>query len=181
MSATTNTQIALDQVRRALAAIAAEDLERATPCRDWTVHDLADHLTHVTGQFAIMAAGDDIDWSAPTPREADHVAVFDRHVDALMHVLGGSEAQAFPVSMACGEYAVHTWDLMTALGESTDGLDPAVAEAGEEFMRANLGPDQRGGAFDPERPAPQDANAYERLAAFGGRDLGWALDPSNAS
>jgi hypothetical protein len=39
------------------------------------------------------------------------------------------------------------------------------------FMSANMTEERRGGAFDPEQPAPDGANAYERIAAFAGRTV----------
>ena len=59
----------------------------------------------------------------------------------------------------------------TALGRSTSDLDPAVALSGLEFMRVNLTDDSRGGAFGPEKTAPQDADTYSLLAAFAGRTV----------
>ncbi len=44
-----------------------------------------------------------------------------------------------------------------------------MAERGLAFMQANLTPEMRGPAFGPEQPAPPDADAYTRIAAFAGR------------
>jgi hypothetical protein len=64
---------------------------------------------------------------------------------------------------------VHTWDLATAMGESTAALDPEVAECGLAFMLASLTNDNRGGVFAPEQEAPSGADPYARIAAFAGR------------
>lgn len=40
-----------------------------------------------------------------------------------------------------------------------------------EFMQASLKPEMREGAFAPEVAAPEGAGAYERLAAFAGRQV----------
>ena len=66
---------------------------------------------------------------------------------------------------------MHDWDLATALGVGLDGLDPAVAELGLEFMRANLTDETRGGAFRPEQAAPPGAGPYDAIAAFAGRQV----------
>jgi hypothetical protein len=66
---------------------------------------------------------------------------------------------------------VHTWDLSTALGRPTGHLDPGVAERGLAFMRQGLTADNRGPVFAPEQPAPPDADAYARIAAFAGREV----------
>lgn len=73
--------------------------------------------------------------------------------------------------MAAAELAVHAYDLTTALNRTTTDLDPEVAEAGLAFMTASMTDDMRGVAFSPEQPAPADADAYERIAAFAGRSV----------
>ena len=75
---------------------------------------------------------------------------------------------AFPEGMAAAELAVHTYDLATALGRATADLDPEVAEEGRAFMTSSMTDEMRGDAFGPEQPAPADADAYQRIAAFAG-------------
>ena len=77
-----------------------------------------------------------------------------------------------PADWQIAEVAVHTWDLATATGQPVDRLDPEVAERGLAFMSAVLKPEMRGEVFAPERQAPDGASAYERIAAFAGRDVG---------
>jgi hypothetical protein len=74
-----------------------------------------------------------------------------------------------PLDWQLAELAVHTWDLATALGDSTAGLMPEVAERGLAFMRSGLTDDNRGAAFGPEQPPPAEGDAYARIAAFAGR------------
>jgi hypothetical protein len=38
-------------------------------------------------------------------------------------------------------------------------------------MTASMTDDMRGAAFAPAQPAPDDADAYERIAAFAGRSV----------
>ena len=67
------------------------------------------------------------------------------------------------------EFAVHTWDLARAVGQSTD-LDPDVALRGLAFMSGALArPESRGDYFGPEVPVPNDAPPYDRIAAFAGQ------------
>ncbi|NYJ74048.1 TIGR03086 family metal-binding protein [Allobranchiibius huperziae] len=146
-----------------------DDWQAQTPCEDWSVGELVDHVTGNTARFAAMARGEEVDWSAKPESGPDRVAAFDSAADELRDAW--SEGTPAPVGMASGEYAVHTWDLATALGRSTSDLDPAVAESGLEFMRGNLTDDSRGEVFGPEKPAPQDADTYGTLAAFAGRSV----------
>jgi len=134
-----------------------------------------DHLVNDPAQFAVMASGEQVDWSAPTPRHDDPAAVFRAHADQLLAALETNPGNA-PEGLMAAELAAHGWDLASALGHDTAELDQEVAEVGLAFMSATITDEQRGGAFDTEKPAPEGANAYERLAAFAGRDV--PFDPA---
>ena len=38
-----------------------------TPCTEWTVQDLVDHIAAAPTRFAHMLRGEPVDWSAPPP------------------------------------------------------------------------------------------------------------------
>ena len=67
------------------------------------------------------------------------------------------------------EYALHSWDLAQGTGAPVD-LDDSLAEAGLTAMQGGLNDETRKGAFGSEVSVADDAPAYERLAAFSGRD-----------
>lgn len=159
----------LDQLGSLLREVSPEDHGRATPCSDWTVADLSDHIVNSTAGMVTMSQGGQPDWSS-NPHHDDPAAALEEHGRALVDGLSVDEP-AFPVGMAAGELAVHTYDLATGLGRSTADLDPEIAQFGYEFMSASLTEDNRGGAFKPEQPAPDDADIYQRLAAFAGRSV----------
>ena len=103
------------------------------------------------------------------PHHDDAVAAFRRTADELRRAWEANPAAQPGPDWQCAEIAVHTWDLATALGRPTGGLDADVAERGLAFMRSSLTPQVRGSAFGPERAAPEGADAYARIAAFAGR------------
>jgi uncharacterized protein (TIGR03086 family) len=162
----------LDQAADLLGSVGDDDLATSTPCDEWSVSDLVDHLVATPASFAAMVRGEEVDWSAPTPHVGDdRRAVFQTGADALLLAwrdLGDGEAPMGP-DWQSAEVAVHSYDLAAALGRSTAGLDPEVAERGLAFMQANLKPEIRGPAFRAEQPAPEGADAYQRIAAFAGR------------
>jgi uncharacterized protein (TIGR03086 family) len=165
---------ATDQLAALLDDVPREALGARTACEEWTVQDLVDHVVAAPIRFARMARGEPIDWTAPTPSAGpDAAAAFRSHAADLHRALRGqpSAGTAVPLDWQCAELAVHTWDLATALGRPTGGLDPEVAERGLAFMRANLTEENRTPAFGPERPAPEGADAYQRVAAFAGRSV----------
>jgi uncharacterized protein (TIGR03083 family) len=164
---------ALDQLHALLGDVRPDARGDRTPCELWTVQDLVDHVVAVPRTFARMMRAEEIDWSAPTPPSGDDPArVFRSHADDLLQVWRTQGvAGGPPPDWQSAELAVHTWDLATALGRSTRDLDPEVAERGLKFMRANLTDENRSPAFAPEQPAPDGADAYQRIAAFAGRSV----------
>jgi uncharacterized protein (TIGR03086 family) len=164
----------LDQAFELLGSVGEDDLDTPTPCAEWTVSDLVDHLVATPASFAQMVRGEEVDWSAPTPHVGDdRAAVFRTGVDALLgawSAVGDGEAPMGP-DWQSAEVAVHTYDLAAALGRPTGGLDSEVAERGLALMQANLKPEIRGPAFQAEQPAPEGADAYQRIAAFAGRSV----------
>jgi uncharacterized protein (TIGR03086 family) len=165
---------ALDQAGDVLDHVHGDLLDRPTPCADWDVAALADHLVNAPAKFLAMARGEQPDWSAPPPHVSEEWGPALRVVgDDLIHWWHehAGEAQS-SADLPTAELAVHTWDLATAIGYPVDRLDPEVATRALEFMRTGLTPENRGRAFGPEQAAGDDAGPYERLAAFAGRSTG---------
>jgi uncharacterized protein (TIGR03086 family) len=78
------------------------------------------------------------------------------------------------VNMYLAELATHAWDLALATGQ-LDRLDPSLAGPALDGARAMIKPEYRdmvapGSPFGAEVPPPPGAGAWERLAAFTGRD-----------
>ena len=162
---------AIDQTGDVLVHVHEDQLTRPTPCPEWQVSRLVDHLVAAPGAFLAMMRGEDVDWSAEPPHVSqDWAGAFRSAADDLIHAWHQKDpSEAAGADWQTAEFAVHTWDLMRAIGRSTDDLDPEVAERGLAFMKANLSEDRRGAAFAAEQPAPEGGSAYDRLAAFAGR------------
>jgi uncharacterized protein (TIGR03086 family) len=163
----------LDQLAGLLDDVPSGALGDRTPCPQWNVQDLVDHIVAAPSRFARMARGEEVDWSATPSAGREPAAQFRSHAEDLLRAVadGGAQDGSIPVDWQCAELAVHTWDLATALGRSTGDLDAEVAERGLAFMRASLTDDNRGPAFGPAQPAPEGADAYQRIAAFAGRSV----------
>ena len=162
---------ALDQTARVLSAIPADQLTRGTPCSDWDVARLVAHVVAGPQNFVTMSRGGQPDWSAIPPLPDDWTAAFRSEADDLLRTWreAGESASPQAVDWQTAEFAVHTWDLARATGQSTD-LDPDVAQRGLDFMSGALAPDNRGDAFAPAVVLPEEASVPDRLAAFAGRD-----------
>jgi uncharacterized protein (TIGR03086 family) len=161
----------LDQLGDLLVHVREDKLGGPTPCTDWTLGQLVDHVVAAPAKFAVMVRGEQPDWSASPPHLDDGwAAAFRSSADDLMHLWHqGTASEGSSPDWQTAEFAVHSWDLAHALGRSTGELDPEVAEQGLAFMRANLRDEMRGEVFGPEQPAPTDGDAYDAIAAFAGR------------
>jgi uncharacterized protein (TIGR03086 family) len=161
----------LDQLGTLLRSVRPDDHGRPTPCSDWAVSDLIDHVVQTTWKFATMVRGEEVDWAAPTPHADDPVAAYQKNVQALRAALADNPDPQPGADWQCAEIAVHTWDLATALDRSTETLDPEIAERGRAFMLVSLTDDIRDPAFAPARQAPEGADSYAQIAAFAGRPV----------
>jgi len=163
---------ALDQTAGLLGRVGDDQLAAPTPCADWSLGDLVDHLVNAPSVFTTIMRGEEPAWGAPPPHVgADREARFRSAGDDLLEEwrAAGDGDQPSPLAWQLAELAVHTWDLARALDRSTGDLDAAVAERGLAFMQAGLTADNRAPVFAPEQPAPPDGDAYTRIAAFAGR------------
>lgn len=165
--------MALAQATSVLSNVRDDQLEAPTPCEDWTVARLVDHLVATPGHFAGMMQGEQPDFAAAPPQVgADRAERFRSAGDDLLTLWREQGAQAkASAEWQLAELAVHTWDLARATGQSRDGLDPEVARVGLGFMQSNLTAENRGQAFRPEQPVPDGAGPYDQIAAFAGRTL----------
>lgn len=163
---------ALDQTGDVLTAIKADDLPRPTPCAGWDVGRLVSHVVSDPRHFLEMAAGRRPDWSDEPERVQYWTATFRAAADDLLHHWHqvGDDADPAQVDWQTAEFAVHTWDLARATGQSPR-FDADVAERALAFMSAALTDDNRGQAFGPPQPAPDDAPVHDRLAAYAGRPI----------
>ncbi len=159
--------LAIDQVADLLDRMGAEDAGKPTACGEWTLGELADHIVDGAAGFAAKLRDGDASGSGTGDWGARMRANGAELLSAWDEVGVGSVPMGPDWQSA--ELAVHAWDLATALGESTVGLDPAPAERGLAFMKANLTDDIRGDSFGPAQPAPDGADPYGRIAAFAGR------------
>jgi uncharacterized protein (TIGR03086 family) len=165
---------ALDQAGDVLALVHDDQLAQPTPCRDWDVGRLIAHMVAAPHHLLEMSRGDHPDWSKePAPATGEWAADFRSAADDLIHFWhqAGEAADPSKIDWQTAEIAVHTWDLARATGHDLR-LDPDVAERGLAFMSSALTPENRGDAFGEEVSVPEDAPAYDRLAAFAGRSLG---------
>lgn len=164
-----------------LANISPEQLSAPTPCSQWTVADLIEHV--VGGNERVGQWGGRYEQPPPRPDslvEAHRAAAsaaqqaFARP-DAMVAVfqlpIGPVPGSVF-IGMRTTDLLTHAWDLAAATGQSTD-LDPELAIYLLSLTHERVGPDFRGPAkfFGAERDCPADRPPADKLAAFLGRTV----------
>ena len=150
-------------------------LDAETPCDDWTVRNLMDHMLDTQRYFAAAAQGEDASPPSPEPPTLlsdDPVSDFERARAEMLRVFGedGVIQKTGPsLGIAFGDQLLHGWDLARATGQ--DATMPAdLADAAYTMIHGRFTDDQRKGLFKPEIPVGPDASAQDRLLAYTGRD-----------
>jgi uncharacterized protein (TIGR03086 family) len=161
---------AIDQTEGVLAQVTRDQLTDPTPCPDWDLSTLVAHLVADARNFTAMAQGNEPDWTAAQSLPDDWTTAFRSGGDELLDAwkAAGDSAAAPSMDMQTAELAVHTWDVVRALGLSI-ALDPEVAQRGYDLMSGALTAENRGEAFGPPVEVSADAPIYDRLVAVAGR------------
>ncbi|MEV8367640.1 TIGR03086 family metal-binding protein [Streptomyces niveus] len=167
-----------------LRGVRDDQLALPTPCAEYDVRGLLDHLFQVITNFQVLAAKGESDFGAAAERLGDDRS--ERFAAEIAGLIGawaapGAEdgltgAMNMPArtvgSMALGDLAVHSWDLARATGQPYEPAAAVVAALGEEFTA--LAPTARTmNVFGAPFPVGQDATPFESLLAETGRDPAW--------
>lgn len=183
---------ALAQIAPLVDALTIADLDRPTPCSEWTVRDLLSHLVAVEDRIVHIAGGGkpfevptmvegvaDTDWSdawrtrvAPLEDALADDALLSREWVHPAGVMPGFQA----IAIYASELAVHAWDLARALSRDAE-LNQDVAAAVVGPITGALPSEPRGAEigipFGPVVPVAEDAPPYARLVGWVGRDPEW--------
>lgn len=156
-----------------------------TPCAEWTVRDLLNHLVveqlwvpHLLAGATVADVGDrfDGDQLGADPLTAwqdASAAAFEafREDGALDREVALSYARR-PARDYCGEmtfdFTVHAWDLARGIG-ADDTIDPELAQFSYELIAPQMELVAESGLFGPPVDVPADADIATRLLAITGR------------
>jgi uncharacterized protein (TIGR03086 family) len=173
----TSAEKALVVAHHVVETIGDDDLHRPTPCRDWDVQALADHLIDT---IARLGAAADIQTTVPGGDSIDQriqqltqplLEEWRRHGLTDDVVFSG---RTLPAHLALGilslELLVHGWDFAVALDRPLHASDAHAAHV-LGLAQQTLTTESRATAgFDPPVPVAASADALDRLIAFTGRD-----------
>ena len=168
---------ALAVVHEVVWPISPDDLHSPTPCRDWDVETLAEHLVDTISRLGAAAEIE------PTVPNAD--SIDQRIQQATQPILAGwrrrgltddvvFSGRTLPAHLALGilclELVVHGWDFAVALHRPLHVSDAHAAYVLGLAQQTLTAQSRATAGFDRPVPVPADASALDQLVAFTGRD-----------
>ena len=154
---------------------ATKKLDASTPCDEWDVQTLMNHMLDTQRYFVDSARGKDASLPAPNPPKLignDPVADFNAAREETLSVFGEPgviEKTGPSLGIAFSDQLLHGWDLATATGQDAT-MPEGLPEAAYEMIHGKFTEEQRKGVFKPEVKVGADASAQDRLLAYTGRD-----------
>ena len=160
-----------------IANVKPDQMSASTPCSEWDVKALMDHVIGGTMFFAGTLAGEE----PGSPGDGNPADIYKSGTDRVLDEAqkpGKMEAKyETPFGeMSGGEFmfgafmdnVVHGWDLAKATGQNT-----AISEAHAQIIFGAFAPMmdgmRQGGAFGPEVSVPDGASAQDKLLGMMGR------------
>jgi len=176
---------ALDATGAVVDGVTGFQWSLPTPCDDWDVRALTNHI--VAGNFwaAELGAGKTIEQVGSRLDGDllgdDPAAAYHRSAAAAAATFAAPGAMDAPCAVSYGpvpgsvyaghriiDVLVHGWDLAAATGQDAD-LDPDLVEATTRIVEPQLEMLRGSGAFKTDADVPAGADAQTRLLAWLGR------------
>jgi len=180
---------AADAAARTVEHVAPAQFGGPTPCTEWDVRTLLNHLIVWTSySLAARAEGGSVgqelidrDFAADPGFAADYRAQLDRALtawsdpatwDRSLDVMGSPTPSADVAALNIAEMVLHGWDLAAATGQAYTVSEPAAAAALRAVLaNADLFRQYKGFAEPVE--VPPTASTLDRVLALSGRDPAW--------
>jgi uncharacterized protein (TIGR03086 family) len=169
-------------------AVADDQWSDPTPCTEWTVRDLVNHvvgedrwMVPLFSGATIAELGDRLDGDllGDDPKAAAHsaaIAALDTAathlaIGGMVHLSYGEEDMQEYVSQLCADHLIHGWDLAAAIGADRT-MEPELVEDVAQWFRDREELYRSGGSIKA-RPTDSGDPQTDLLAAFG-RTASWA-------
>jgi uncharacterized protein (TIGR03086 family) len=172
---------ALALVGRLIAGVDARQWSAPTPCGDWNVRRLIEHLVGLNLVFVALLNAQEMPAREGDRLGEDPVAAYQESANALLEAFSRpdllTESFTGPLGTVTGsdrldirlyDLLVHGWDLAKATGQPIV-VPEALARRALRFAQLQVDSQPRTGRFDPAQAVGEDAPAIDQLAAFLGR------------
>jgi len=174
----------VDAVAPVVTRVPDQALEDATPCTEFDVRTLANHLLGTVEAMRRIGAGEDLDADDPWGTGGDHMhdgwrddltARLSGFADAWDspdafegEAMGGTMPKQMIGAMAFAEVVLHGWDLARATGQD-DTIDPNLLAPLGDWFADRAASYRSSGAIGPRPELPDDAGPQAVLLADFGR------------
>ena len=177
---------AVDEFDARMQQVTEEQWTDPTPCTDWNVHDLVNHIVNearwvkpLLDGKTIAEVGDSLDgdllgeapieaWIGARDEELEAVRGLNS-LDQEVHVSWGKIPASEYLMQVLMDHAIHAWDLARAIG-ADEKLDPGLvdfclgaAKPMEEMLRA-------AGVYGDKVEVPEGAGPQAELLGLVGRN-----------
>jgi len=174
---------------RIVGGVRGDQLSAATPCTEWDLRALLNHLILWTAYSAERRARNESvpeemmnrDFVAEPGYAAGYAAQLDKAVAAWsdpaawqrdLNVMGSPTPAADVAALLIAEMVLHGWDAAKASGQDYVCRDD-VAAVVHEATAANAELFRQYQGFADRVPVPDSASVLDRALALSGRDPGW--------
>jgi uncharacterized protein (TIGR03086 family) len=181
---------AAEAAARTVGCVDAGQFGGPTPCTDWDVRALLNHLILWTSySLEARAHGGSVaqeltdrDFADEPGFAGGYRAQLDRALAAWadpgawereLNVMGTATPAADVAALNIAEMVLHGWDLAAATGQRYTVSDAAIAAA-TQAVEANADLFRQYKGFAEPVQVPASASALDRLLATSGRDPAWA-------
>jgi uncharacterized protein (TIGR03086 family) len=171
--------------------VPAEEMSAPTPCADFDVRTVANHMLGTVEAMRRVGASEPMDPEDPWGTNGDNMREGWRD-DLSQRLNGYAEAWGRPEAwegdamggamtkqgvgdMGFVEVILHGWDLAKGSGQEVE-YDAASVDRALEIMDQIGEVGRSHGAFGPEVSLPDDAEPFARVLAKAGRDPEWSAE-----
>ncbi|HKV22321.1 MAG TPA: TIGR03086 family metal-binding protein [Mycobacterium sp.] len=172
-----SAEATLAVLQSALHPIADDDLSKQTPCREFDIAGLTDHLMNSIAVIGGAASAELPERDASDSVERQVIAAARPALDAWHRrgldgtvAFGDSEAPARVMAGILSlEFLVHAWDYAASLGRSLD-VPASLSDYVMEIAQRVITPEGRSRAgFDDPIDFAADGDSLDKLLAYTGR------------
>ena len=180
---------AMESAARFVSGVRPGQWHDPTPCSEWDVRALLNHMTQENAWAAelfpgktMAEVGDRLDGDV---LDGDPIGAFNRSVEAataavsvpgamkaVCHLWFGDIPGSEYAKQLFGGMLIHGWDMAKASRQDA-ALDAALVELGLPIAEETMALAEGSGVFAPQVPVPDHAPPQTRMLAFMGRRADW--------
>ena len=168
-------------------AIADDQWDKGTPCAEWSVRDLVNHLVNenrwvlpLLEGTTVADVGDALDgdllgsdpkaaWEESVRESQDAIAGLGGKDDPV-HVSWGDIPRDDYIKQVAADLTLHAWDLARGIG-ADEKLDETLVAESNDVVAPFAEMARKGGVYGEEVEAPSQADPQTRLLSLIGRQV----------